>query len=95
MSAITAQSALSAWLTYSDVNDDHVVDGRDASAVLSDYSKISAGKTTDFSESQQKAADANKDGVLDARDATTILSFYANQSVGGAVTITEYLANLS
>lgn len=78
-----------------DVNDDHVVDGRDASAVLSDYSKISAGKTTDFSESQQKAADANKDGVLDARDATTILSFYANQSVGGAVTITEYLANLS
>ena len=87
--------APAAELADGDVNSDNVVDGRDASVVLSDYSKISAGKSSELNEIQQKAADANKDGVLDGRDATTILSFYAKQSVSNVRTISEYLSSLN
>ena len=92
---VPEEPAQTAELADGDVNSDNVVDGRDASAVLSDYSKISAGKSSELNANQQKAADANKDGVLDGRDATTILSYYAQQSAGGSGTISEYLASLN
>ena len=77
-----------------DVNNDNIVDGRDATVVISDYSRSSAGKTSELTESQQRAADTNKDGILDARDATAIISYYALQSVGEARSISEYFASL-
>ena len=76
-----------------DVNNDNVVDGRDASAVLEDYSKISSGKNSELTASQQRSADANKDGVVDAKDASTILAYYAKQSAGTTITLSQYLAN--
>ena len=65
----------------SDVNGDSIVDGRDASAVLTDYARISAGYSSAFSGSQRIAADANNDSVIDGRDASVILTYYTAMSV--------------
>lgn len=65
----------------SDVNGDSIVDGRDATEVLTEYARTSAGKTAGFTSAQNKAADANGDSIVDGRDASIILAYYARQSV--------------
>ncbi len=62
---------------YGDANEDGVVDGRDASLVLTEYAKISTSSPASFSESQTIRADVNFDDIIDARDASMILSYYA------------------
>ncbi len=76
-----APPTVSAQGADSDVNGDNQVDGRDATDVLTDYARISAGYSSAFSASQKIAADANKDNVVDGRDATIILTYYASSSV--------------
>lgn len=64
-----------------DVNNDGVIDGRDASAVLGISSKLATRKTLTQEEKEQSTrADVNNDGVIDQRDASEILSYYATQS---------------
>ena len=74
-----------------DVNDDGKVDGIDASKVLTSYAMESAGKRSELTEKQQKAADVNSDGKVDANDASLILSFYAYNSAGNDVTLADYI----
>ena len=63
-----------------DVNSDGVIDGRDATSVLTDYAKTSVDKNA-VSYLNECFADFNDDGVIDGRDATSILTFYAKSSV--------------
>ncbi|OPZ21004.1 MAG: hypothetical protein BWZ04_01355 [Firmicutes bacterium ADurb.BinA205] len=64
-----------------DVNEDSIIDGRDATVTLTEYARISVGYSPTFSARQTKAADFNKDSVIDARDASAILVYYAETSV--------------
>ena len=63
-----------------DVNCDGVIDGRDASYVLTDYAKHSV-KSDDISYLNKDYADYDDNGIIDARDASAILSKYAENSV--------------
>ena len=65
-----------------DVNDDNIIDARDASAVLAEYANSSTSVGASFTDEQKKAADVNKDNIIDARDASDILAYYAISSVG-------------
>ncbi|HQM02182.1 MAG TPA: leucine-rich repeat protein, partial [Ruminococcus flavefaciens] len=77
--------------TLGDVTGDGIIDGRDATDVLTEYAKTSTGQDSKYTEEQKKAADANKDGIIDGRDATLILTYYAKTSVGETMTIEEYI----
>ncbi len=66
-----------------DVNLDGYIDARDASIVLTLYSKISANKElTKEEQDRMTRADVNADGYVDSRDASLLLSFYAGVSTG-------------
>ena len=73
-----------------DVTDDGIVDGRDASAVLTDYAKRSANKDGQLDHSQSIAADVDGNLIVDGNDATTILSYYAYISTHENCSIIEY-----
>ena len=73
-----------------DVNHDGIADGRDASAVLTDYAISSTGGSSFLSEKALTAADVNYDGITDGRDASVILSFYAESSTNDSLTIEDY-----
>ena len=73
-----------------DVTGDGIIDGRDATDVLTDYARTSTGKGSSFNEEQKKAADVNNDGIIDGRDATRILTYYAKISVGEDISISEF-----
>ncbi len=60
-----------------DVNEDGMLDARDASTVLQEYANVSSGCESSFSEAQKKLANYNKDGYVDAKDASLILQEYA------------------
>ncbi len=75
-----------------DVTDDGIIDGRDATAVLTEYAMTSTGKKSQFNEDQIKAADVNKDNIVDGRDATTILTYYAYTSTGHNISLEEFVA---
>ena len=66
-----------------DVNFDGVIDAIDASMVLTEYARTSAGQPETFTPRQKIAADWNDDGVVDAVDASAILEYYARTSTGG------------
>ena len=66
-----------------DVNFDGVIDAIDASMVLTEYARTSAGHAPTFTPRQMIAADWNDDGVVDAVDASAILDYYAKSSTGG------------
>ena len=77
-----------------DVNVDNIIDGRDATDVLTEYAKTSTGQESKYTEEQKKAADVNKDGILDGRDATAILTYYAKTSTGYSGTLEEYMESI-
>lgn len=60
-----------------DVNGDGLVDAIDASEVLAEYARISAGDFRTFSKKQILAADVFADDYIDAVDASAILAYYA------------------
>ncbi|MBQ1518517.1 MAG: glycoside hydrolase family 3, partial [Ruminococcus sp.] len=51
-----------------DINGDALVDGRDATALLTAYASESAGKTDTLSAEQRRVADVNRDDIADGRD---------------------------
>ena len=63
-----------------DVNSDGVIDGRDATSVLTNYAKASVDKNA-VSYLNEYFADFNDDGVVDGRDASHILTYYAEMSI--------------
>ena len=68
-----------------------MIDGRDATAILTHYAKTSTGQKGDLSEDQIEAAEVNKDGIVDGKDATIVLSYYAYTSSGNSITLDEYI----
>ena len=69
--------------TLGDADGNSVVDGRDASLILTEYARTSVGKSGTFSDIQNKAADVDENKIVDGRDASWILSYYAYISVNG------------
>ena len=69
--------------TLGDADGNSVVDGRDASLILTEYARTSVGKIGTFTDIQNKAADVDKNNIIDGRDASWILSYYAYISVNG------------
>ena len=60
-----------------DVNNDNMIDAKDASAILKDYALRSANQTADFTQAQLIASDVTGDLSSDARDASKVLAYYA------------------
>ena len=90
----TSSSPVNISYTLGDVNGDKIIDGRDATDILTDYAKSSTGQDSKYNEEQKTAADVNKDNIIDGRDATAILSYYAKTSVGEKITLEEYIDSL-
>jgi len=67
---------------FGDANLDGIIDAVDATLVLTDYARVSVGKTTTLNEAQRGNADMNLNGIIDAVDASAILTYYAKSSVG-------------
>ena len=78
-----------------DINGDALVDGRDATALLTAYASESAGKTDTLSAEQRRVADVNRDDIADGRDATVILTYYAKQSAGEDILFETYLESIN
>lgn len=87
----TTTSAKNNNIKAGDVTKDDVIDGRDATAILTHYAKTSTGQKGDLSEEQIEAAEVNKDGIVDGKDATIVLSYYAYTSSGNSITLDEYI----
>ena len=90
----TSSSPVNISYTLGDVNGDKIIDGRDATDILTDYAKTSTGQDSKYNEEQKTAADVNKDNIIDGRDATAILSYYVKTSVGEKITLEEYIDSL-
>ncbi|MBP7187271.1 MAG: leucine-rich repeat protein [Ruminococcus sp.] len=60
-----------------DVNEDDILDGRDASAILNGYAKTSAGGDSDI---DSIIGDYDFNGVVDGRDASAVLTAYTKAS---------------
>ena len=82
-------------LKKGDVTNDNVIDGRDATAVLTYYAQTSTGQSGSFNEYQKQAAEVNDDNVIDGRDATLLLTYYAYTSTGHSMTLDEYISEPS
>ena len=74
-----------------DVTNDGIIDGRDASDVLTEYARTSTGKKESYSSAKTKAADVNSDNIIDGRDATLLLSYYAYISANHNITLPDYI----
>lgn len=74
------ESAAGTW-KLGDANFDGVIDGRDASTILSCYAVESIGKKG-FTYRVRQASEINGDGVADGNDATLLLTYYAKASAG-------------
>lgn len=75
-----------------DPNGDGVVDAKDASLILSEYSLLSTGEKATFTSAQKQAADVNTDGLTDSKDSSRILGYYSYLSTGGKETINDFLS---
>lgn len=66
---------------YGDVDGNGIVDGRDASMVLTHYANLSTDREGVIAEEYLINADWDRNDVIDGRDASAILTYYAEQSV--------------
>lgn len=76
-------------LSKGDINGDGFIDTVDASLILLEYSALSAGGISTFSDSQKVSADINKDGLTDSCDSSLVLAFYSYLSTNGTETDIE------
>ena len=74
-----------------DVNFDGVINAVDASMVLAEYAKTSAGNEPTFTHTQAYVADTDYDGQVTAVDASRILKTYSLESSGTSVPIKTIL----
>lgn len=79
---------------YGDINGDNLIDASDASLILAEYSILSIGKESTFSDIQKKSADLNGNGTVDSVDASFILNYYSLTSTGSKKTISEFIAEI-
>ena len=77
--------------TTGDIDGNGIVDGRDATAVLTAYAVASVRGAYPLGEEQLIAADVTGNGITDGIDASMILSFYAASSAGKTDNIIEYI----
>ncbi len=89
----TAGTGENKGLLLGDVNADGIIDGRDATDVLTAYARSSTGKDTSFNDEQKTAADVNVDKMIDGKDATIILTYYAYISTKDDITLEEFIKN--
>ena len=66
-----------------DIDYNGMIDSRDATAVLSEYARVSIGEQSTFTATQRYIADTDNDGRITAVDASNILNEYAVRSAGG------------
>lgn len=78
--------------TLGDPNGDGVIDAKDASFILAEYSRLSTGENGTFTPAQKSAADVNSDGKTDSKDASRILGYYSYLSTGGEEDFNAYLS---
>lgn len=83
----------SAAYELGDIDGNSVIDGKDATAILSYYAAASAGKNVSLTAEEKNAADVNKDNIVDGIDATNVLSYYAAASVGYTDSLQFYIQN--
>jgi len=93
-STTTTEPIVSLKYKLGDVNEDNIIDGRNATDVLTEYAKTSTGQDSKYTEEQKKAADVNNDGIIDGRDATAILTYYAKTSTGYTGTLTDFIESI-
>lgn len=79
---------------FGDVNGDGRIDSVDASAILSEYARLSSSdKNGIFSAGQKSAADIDGNGAYDSVDASTILSYYSYASThNDGLTLEQFAA---
>ena len=82
-------TAAASELQPGDINGDKIIDGRDASMILTEYARTSTSHDSEFSNEQRKAADVNNDNVVDGRDATLVLTYYTLTSTGKKTSFAE------
>ncbi len=92
-SALEEYNKVAGTYVLGNIKTDSLIDPNDATAILSEYSKISTGSEGTLSESAKKAADVNFDGIIDSNDASTILSYYSYISTGGTNSFKYFLNN--
>lgn len=62
---------------FPDLNGDGLVDGVDASIILTAASHIAGGEPSGLTPEQERLADVNRDGFIDGLDASIVLLFNA------------------
>lgn len=70
-----------------DINFDGIINAVDASMVLAEYARTSAGEEPTFTRTQRYIADTDYDGQVTAVDASKILKTYSLESSGTTVPI--------
>ena len=78
-----------------DVNFDGVINAVDASMVLAEYAKTSAGNEPTFTKTQIYVSDTDYDGQVTAVDASRILKTYSLESSGTSVPIKTILFGIT
>ena len=73
-----------------DFTGDNIIDGRDATEVLTLYAKNSVSGAAPTADELAKG-DVIKDNILDGRDATAILTYYAKSSAGYTGTLQDFV----
>lgn len=80
-SEFASKAKLLTLLLKRDADKNGIVDGRDATMVLTHYAKISSGQEGVLDEEVIHYCDMDNNGIIDGRDATEILTYYAKSSV--------------
>lgn len=89
----SAESKSPESMIIGDVDNNGVIDARDASLVLNEYVSLSTGALPSFTEEQQKAADVNGDGSIDSLDAFIISDYYSERLTGSMLTMETLIGN--
>ena len=92
--SVTTTIPKSTDIILGDFTSDGIIDGRDATDILTLYAKSSSGGQAATAEEMEKG-DVTKDGVLDGRDATAVLTYYAKSSAGEKISFEEFLKIVS
>ncbi|MDE6776117.1 MAG: hypothetical protein K2J37_07495 [Ruminococcus sp.] len=71
------------YIMIGDVDGSGKVDASDASFVLMEYSLLSTGGVSSWTEKKKLCGDVNGDSKIDATDASAILVYYSTNSTGG------------
>lgn len=77
-------------VTKGDIDGNSKIDSSDASSILQEYTRLSTGGESAYSEDEKAIIDVNGDGTVNAKDASIVLEYYSFISTGGEETICEH-----